>query len=234
MPYKNTHHKTRRQRQQRRAQQVKRVEFVLDAESARDGAIYDFLITLPPGTVGEFIRAAIHEKITSSQSPSATHASEQFNTILAELVALREVVSQPVQAETNTRRSRPQRQLPASRYSRWLAVCASTHRLQRAGYERAAATTPEPSTSTTTHTARSRAALRPGSQRPAAGGIHQGVWQKQATRSAPSTVAPCRLRGDTNDIPDVTVSRFTAPAIPGYNSGCGRSATPRKSPERLN
>lgn len=98
MPYKNPTHKTRHQRQQRRAGQVRRVEIVLSADNERDHDIHDFLDSLPRGAVGEFIRSAINEKIQREQAapqPEIPSASEQFNTILAELAALRRAVSQP-------------------------------------------------------------------------------------------------------------------------------------------
>ncbi len=97
MPHKNPNHKTRHQRQQRRAGHVRRVEFVLNADSERDQAIHDFLTNLPHGEVGEFIRSAILEKINRQAAPvpEAPSAAEQFNTILAELAELRKAVSQP-------------------------------------------------------------------------------------------------------------------------------------------
>jgi hypothetical protein len=106
MPYKNPHHKTRRQRQQRRAGEVKRVEIVLSADSARDRDIHDFLASLPRGAVSEFIKAAILEKMQRDNehgTPEAPSAAAQFNTILAELAALRKAVTQPGYAPTGTR-----------------------------------------------------------------------------------------------------------------------------------
>jgi hypothetical protein len=99
MPYTNPKHKTRHQRQQRRTGQVRRVELVLSANNERDYEIHDFLDGLPRGAVGEFIRAAIIEKIQREQDqpePAAPSASAQFNAILAELAALRQAVSQPL------------------------------------------------------------------------------------------------------------------------------------------
>lgn len=103
MPYTNPTHKTRHQRQQRRTGQVRRVEIVLSADNARDHDIHDFLDSLPRGAVGEFIRAAIIEKIQREQDrsePEISSASAQFNAILAELAALRQAVSQPVKPTT--------------------------------------------------------------------------------------------------------------------------------------
>ncbi len=104
MPYTNPTHKTRHQRQQRRTGQVRRVEIVLSADNKRDHEIHDFLDSLPHGAVGEFIRAAIVEKIQREQDrskPEIPSASAQFNAILAELAALRQVVSQPAAAASN-------------------------------------------------------------------------------------------------------------------------------------
>jgi hypothetical protein len=99
MPYTNPKHKTRHQRQQRRTGQVQRIEIVLSANNERDHEIHDFLDSLPHGAMGEFIRAAIIEKIQREQNqPEPPSASDQFNAILAELSALRKAVSQPVQA----------------------------------------------------------------------------------------------------------------------------------------
>lgn len=56
MPYKKQHHKTRHQRQRRRGGHVRRVEFVLSADSARDHEINDYLDALPAGAVGEYAR----------------------------------------------------------------------------------------------------------------------------------------------------------------------------------
>ncbi len=105
MPYTNPTHKTRHQRQQRRAGQVRRVEIVLSANNKRDHDIHDFLDSLPHGAVGEFIRAAIVEKIQREQDrsePEIPSASQQFNAILAELAALRQAVSQPAAAARNS------------------------------------------------------------------------------------------------------------------------------------
>ena len=115
MPYTNPKHKTRHQRQQRHAGQVRRVEIVLSANNERDYAIHDFLEALPLGTVGEFIRTAIIEKIQREQEqpePEALSASAQFNAILSELVALRQAVSQPVPVMTTTSNLPTQRATP--------------------------------------------------------------------------------------------------------------------------
>ena len=110
MPYTNQHHKTRHQRQQRRAGEVRRVEFVLSADVDRDFEIHDFLRTLPPGTAGEFIRQAIHEKMqrgqytpTPAPTPVQSEAVAQLETLIQEVAAqrreiaqLREVVTAPV------------------------------------------------------------------------------------------------------------------------------------------
>jgi hypothetical protein len=102
MPYKNLKHKARHQRQQRRAGEVKRIEIVLSADNSRDHGLHDFLASLPRGAVSEFIKAAIQEKIQregEQHTPEVSSASEQFNTILAELAALRKAVTQPVYAQ---------------------------------------------------------------------------------------------------------------------------------------
>ncbi len=97
MPYKSAKHKTRHQRQQRRVGEVKRVEIVLSAQNDRDHDIHDFLANLPRGEVSEFIKTAILEKMQRDGQrpaiPEAPSAAEQFNTILAELAALRKAVT---------------------------------------------------------------------------------------------------------------------------------------------
>ncbi len=101
MPY-TTKQRVRRQRQRRKAGQIKRFEFVLSSENARDRELYDFLVGLPRGAVSDFIKVAILEKMQCDgehQTPEAPSASEQLNTILAELAALREVVTQPIYAQ---------------------------------------------------------------------------------------------------------------------------------------
>jgi len=108
MPYNNPHHKTHQQRQRRRAGEVRRVEVVLSADSDRDFEIHDFLRALPPGTAGEFIRKAIHEKMQRGQyapapAPAQSEAVAQLETLIQEVAAqrreiaqLREVVTAPV------------------------------------------------------------------------------------------------------------------------------------------
>jgi hypothetical protein len=91
--------KVRKQRQQRRAGLVRRVEVVLSADNERDHVINDYLDTLPRGAVGEFVRQAIYAAITGAvvtvPEPQDSSAAQQFNAILAELAALREAVAQP-------------------------------------------------------------------------------------------------------------------------------------------
>jgi hypothetical protein len=79
MPYKNTKHRTRRQRQQRRAGQVRRLEIVLSSDRADDLAIHQYLERLPRGEISAFIRTAILEAIDGQQGRA----------VLAELAALR-------------------------------------------------------------------------------------------------------------------------------------------------
>jgi hypothetical protein len=95
MPYKNTKHRTRRQRQQRRAGHVRRVEVVLSADNPEDHAIHDVLDRLPRGEISAFIRQAILEKIERDKPAPESTAVEQFKTIMAELSALRGAVSPP-------------------------------------------------------------------------------------------------------------------------------------------
>ena len=107
--------KTRKQRQQRRGQFVRRIEIVLHSDDPRDHEIFSHLDTLGRGEMSEFIRAAVYEKITRTahQPAPVPSASAEFNAILAELAALREAVSQPARlpelAEvTHERRARMQ------------------------------------------------------------------------------------------------------------------------------
>jgi hypothetical protein len=93
MPYKNTKHRTRRQRQQRRAGHVRRVEVVLSADNPEDQAIHDVLDRLPRGEISAFIRQAILEKIERDKPAPEPTAADQFNAILAELSALRGAVN---------------------------------------------------------------------------------------------------------------------------------------------
>jgi hypothetical protein len=93
--------KVRKQRQQRRAGLVRRVEVVLSADNERDHVINEFLNDLPRGAVGEFVRQAIYAAITGAvvtvpEPQPESRAAQQFNAILAELAALREAVAQPV------------------------------------------------------------------------------------------------------------------------------------------
>ena len=115
MPYKSQRHKTRHQRQTRRAGHVRRVEIVLSADSERDRAISDFLDSLP-GAAAEFIRQAVVEKMQREghqpapepEAPVAQlealyqdladerrRASDQLEAMIAELSALRETVTPP-------------------------------------------------------------------------------------------------------------------------------------------
>jgi hypothetical protein len=92
--------KVRKQRQQRRAGLVRRMEVVLSAENERDHVINDYLNDLPRGAVGEFVRQAIYAAITGAvvtvpEPQPESNAAQQFNAILAELAALREAVAQP-------------------------------------------------------------------------------------------------------------------------------------------
>lgn len=78
--------KTRNQRQRRRAGHVKRIEFVLDADSERDHDIADFLDSLPHGAASEFIRQAVMEKIEreTMPEPEASPAA-QLEAMIADL-----------------------------------------------------------------------------------------------------------------------------------------------------
>lgn len=114
--------KTRRQRQRRRAGDVRRIEITLCADSERDHVINDYICDeLDRGAVSEFIKQAISEKIARerNEQPEIQPASQQFNAILAELAELREAVSASASAPAPTVSSgidmdapRPPRQTP--------------------------------------------------------------------------------------------------------------------------
>ncbi len=102
MPYKNQKHKTRNQRQHRRAGHVRRIEVVLSAESERDHAIADFLDDLPRGEMAEFIRQAIVEKMERGaapelDSPPEPRASDQIEMLFVELDTQRREASQQIE-----------------------------------------------------------------------------------------------------------------------------------------
>jgi hypothetical protein len=96
MPY-TPKQRTRKQRQRRRAGQVKRVEVVLNSESERDRAIFDYLAGLPARQVAEFIRQAVAEKIARSTTPEpeTPDPAQQLNAILADLAELKKAVTIP-------------------------------------------------------------------------------------------------------------------------------------------
>ncbi|MCD4685968.1 MAG: hypothetical protein K8S97_08530 [Anaerolineae bacterium] len=108
MPYTNPRHKARNQRQRRRTGYVKRLEVTLSADSDRDVAIHDHLAGLPAGTVSEFVKQSVAEKVQrerGQQPPqqAQSEASAQFAQLMQELAAqrreiaeLREAVSTPV------------------------------------------------------------------------------------------------------------------------------------------
>jgi hypothetical protein len=96
MPY-TTKQRTRRQRQRRKAGQVKRFEIVLSADNERDRDLYDFLTQLPRGEVSEFIKSAVVEKIQRHNDPvpATPDPAEQLNAILAELAVVKKAVTAP-------------------------------------------------------------------------------------------------------------------------------------------
>ena len=95
MPY-TPKQRTRKQRQRRRAGQIKRLEVILNADSARDQTIYNHLIKLERGEVAEFVRAAIAEKIMrDSNTPTTPEPADQLNAILQQLARLQETVKIP-------------------------------------------------------------------------------------------------------------------------------------------
>jgi hypothetical protein len=106
MPYTNPKHKTRHQRQRRRAGMVRRIEVTLSADSERDHDIADYLDSLPKGEGAEFIRQAIIEKIdrdtTSEAQPipdrQPVSVSDEFNALFAELDHQRRSASEQMEA----------------------------------------------------------------------------------------------------------------------------------------
>jgi len=96
MPY-TSKQRTRRQRQRRKAGQVKRFELVLSSENPSDYDLFEFLTTLPRGEVTSFIKSAITEKMARNSVFPNTQPdpSQQLKTILAELADLKKAVVIP-------------------------------------------------------------------------------------------------------------------------------------------
>jgi hypothetical protein len=84
MPYTNPKHKTRHQRQRRRAGITRRIEVVLNEDYAQDREIDDYLETLPRGEKSAFVRQAILEKIEreTAPEPEPVSAAAEFNAII--------------------------------------------------------------------------------------------------------------------------------------------------------
>ena len=98
--------KARKQKQQRKAGAVRRVEVVLHSDADRDRAVLDYLDVLPRGEASEWIRATLFAAIAPQQvsealvlePPIATAAALQLEALIAEVAALRLVVQQPAAA----------------------------------------------------------------------------------------------------------------------------------------
>jgi hypothetical protein len=105
MPYRSRTHKTRNQRQHRRAGHVRRIEVVLSADSERDHVISDFLDELPCGEMAEFVRQAILEKLTresdavpAPEPEPEPRASDQIELLFEELDHQRRQANEQIEA----------------------------------------------------------------------------------------------------------------------------------------
>ena len=80
---------TRKQRQRRRSRQVKRVEFVLNADRGRDQAIYDHLAKLTRhNEASDWIKSVLYAAIGQGEQPSRATGTDS-SAILAELADLK-------------------------------------------------------------------------------------------------------------------------------------------------
>jgi hypothetical protein len=107
--------KTRKQRQQRKAGAVRRIEVVLHSDAERDRAVLDHLDALPRGEASEWIRTTLFAAITARQAPDTpvpepstdTTATRQLEALISEVAALRQAVQQPIAAAAVSRPQEP-------------------------------------------------------------------------------------------------------------------------------